>query len=652
MSQLLYGQPNLPTTEYTSPPPVSVVKAEASSQLTPTDTPQQFIYFSSPFTEYRDTRDTLASIYNSNRIDAQSSCSTPPLSHDSGGFNSQTSTSTFSSIGSIQSHNGSLPSTPKDSLSFHGHPTASTHSGHNSTSSNSYREPNDDETQFYIDLSEGVSSDQQYHQLTFPARQRSHPPLNHPQTPHINHRPTNRTRPAIPSFIDPAIQNTLHPSQTPESPILQFSQVIDDNTRTSSSQEEVPLTIPVKTFTIENRKRTRKALTLGEKAEIIEFVKHNPSTSILDFSRQRRLARSTIYGILNNADKIMELARKQPEMSRVVENRFRILEELLVDWSRMRQASNVQGLQGYQGVVLNSDHRDVTTKIVQSWLINFDRDIGRKVVLLVDEVMWDLLELQHGSSKNLLRFTTVIPAPKSLASSLPMNARIIRDFKTYYYTILLKNKLRWREHVESQRSVSKASTFDSDVIRVGTILHVNTLISELRIIPDAWLQVSTSVIENDFQYFISVAQDLASGKHPRDYYPVEDSTVCENLLKTALANLYTGLPHSITQCYLTQCNEIGPCYFLRTRILEMRHHEDFRDCFGHTLNFGTAQFASRELESRMRFEHIEKKIVYNRNQELKEYSLTMHSFRKNPRGRQYSSNSMMYSPSRPSSGFF
>ncbi|KAF9176764.1 hypothetical protein BGZ49_005981, partial [Haplosporangium sp. Z 27] len=66
------------------------------------------------------------------------------------------------------------------------------------------------------------------------------------------------------------------------------------------------------------------------------------------------------------------------------------------------------------------------------------------------------------------------------------------DFKTYYYTILLKNKLGWRQHVESQRSVSKASTFDSDVIRVGTIPHMSTLISELRIIPDAWLQVSTS----------------------------------------------------------------------------------------------------------------------------------------------------------------
>ncbi|KAG0016069.1 hypothetical protein BGZ80_009446, partial [Entomortierella chlamydospora] len=51
----------------------------------------------------------------------------------------------------------------------------------------------------------------------------------------------------------------------------------------------------------------------------------------------------------------------------------------------VRQTSNVVALQGYNGVVLDSDLNNVTNRVMWSWLMRFDNDVERKVVLLVDQ---------------------------------------------------------------------------------------------------------------------------------------------------------------------------------------------------------------------------------------------------------------------------
>ncbi|KAF9996602.1 hypothetical protein BGZ79_009661 [Entomortierella chlamydospora] len=566
---------------------------------------------------------------------------------------------------------------------------------------------------------------------------------------------TNQVLIDAPSFIQapvpPALDITLQDTGMP--PSTRSSEVLHSVSRSNSTQ-----------------KRQRNALTMEEKVEIIDFSTLNPLITVKELSKKFGVPRSTIYGIFEKKEKITELARSQPNLSRVVENRFKILEALLIDWNRihetrgikisikklcaqafeihrmlsgllseplpqcqfttgwhkgfkerraahfktttisqepprldeiksllgrlkgiskdniyscdianmyldmiptsiykdrdpskpsrrtdssMRQTSNAMGLQGYNGIVLDSDLEDVTHGVVWNWLKKFDREIGHKVVLLVDQAMYDLLELEKDSGQALLRFVTVLCIPRSLDQSLPMNARIVRDFKCYYYTLLLKDSPEWYRNLESQRVASEASHASTErrlvkSSRPFAVCPLNTMVSQLRIIPNAWLQVSASVVENDFQYFLDVAGDLARGDRPKIASRIGETDSAEGVLKETLATVCQELPSSVTQYYLSLGNEVGPSCFLRSRILEMRHHVDFQGCFGKTLNFGTVRFGSRKLESGVRFESTKQKQMAHKECDLLEEYLPLNfPFGGHPRHtREESSEVVMYGPQR------
>ncbi|KAI8598515.1 hypothetical protein EDD21DRAFT_446118 [Dissophora ornata] len=85
-------------------------------------------------------------------------------------------------------------------------------------------------------------------------------------------------------------------------------------------------------------KRQRKALQLQEKLEIIDYWEQNSPISFQKMETHHDVPRTTIYGIIKDRQRLQTLARSQPRAhltlgtSRMVESRFRVLEELLVAW--------------------------------------------------------------------------------------------------------------------------------------------------------------------------------------------------------------------------------------------------------------------------------------------------------------------------------
>ncbi|KAK3809328.1 MAG: hypothetical protein J3Q66DRAFT_373602 [Benniella sp.] len=56
-----------------------------------------------------------------------------------------------------------------------------------------------------------------------------------------------------------------------------------------------------------------------------------------------------------------------------------------------------------------------------------------------------------------------------------------------------------------------------------------------------------------------------------------------------LRKIFPNVPDTVIQYYLTQEADVGPSSFLRTKVHEMQHHEDFGGCFG-SPNFGQANY--------------------------------------------------------------
>ncbi|KAF9110921.1 hypothetical protein BGX27_005703 [Mortierella sp. AM989] len=459
-----------------------------------------------------------------------------------------------------------------------------------------------------------------------------------------------------------------------------------------------------------SRKRSRKALSLQEKAEILDFIRHAPSVSVQELSKQFKIPRSTIYGIIDNRQGIIEHAKRQPGMSRKVENRFRILEEILIYWGRalesrgmvvtnrklcaqafethrmlssllseplpqclfttgwlkgfkQRQASifgsvpsvtvpvqvhQIKGILDSLGGFSNDDiytcgitsmfldmlptstykddmrqmlndvefraceksavspgPHDFTSDNVRPWLTGFDRDIAHKVALLVDEDIWGLFNLEKGSTK-LLQYVDVICVPNCLASALPMTTRIISNFKLRYYTTLLTNSQRQLQYAETLRKAlpSHLPVKERAMVKrsqVGAVSPLDTITSKLRIISDAWKECSANLIANDFERFRKAVDQFVNGNMLETKAPMEETNLPEAALKKILVRAYPGLPSTVMQYYLTQRKEIGPCGFLRSRILQMKDNDDFKHCFGDKLNFGIVWVGSNNSKSTSQF---------------------------------------------------
>ncbi|KAI8597031.1 hypothetical protein EDD21DRAFT_229674 [Dissophora ornata] len=85
-------------------------------------------------------------------------------------------------------------------------------------------------------------------------------------------------------------------------------------------------------------KRQKKAIQLQKKLEIIEYWEQNQNASYQKIGEHFCIPRTTIHGIVKNREILRDHAKSKPragltmETSRMVEPRFRILEEVLMTW--------------------------------------------------------------------------------------------------------------------------------------------------------------------------------------------------------------------------------------------------------------------------------------------------------------------------------
>ncbi|KAF9171603.1 hypothetical protein BGX21_004609 [Mortierella sp. AD011] len=88
------------------------------------------------------------------------------------------------------------------------------------------------------------------------------------------------------------------------------------------------------------KKRTRKALSLHKKLDIILYHRQNPSVSIAAIARIKNVPRTTIHGIIRDQEEIIKkstdpcLEHRMTDTYRIVKRPFRILESLLQRWIR------------------------------------------------------------------------------------------------------------------------------------------------------------------------------------------------------------------------------------------------------------------------------------------------------------------------------
>lgn len=88
----------------------------------------------------------------------------------------------------------------------------------------------------------------------------------------------------------------------------------------------------------ERSKRPRRALALHKRVDIIRYWERYPDMSITAISKELKVARTTIDGIIKNRDTLMK--REKYQLYRgldsgrcsIIESRYRVLEVLLVEW--------------------------------------------------------------------------------------------------------------------------------------------------------------------------------------------------------------------------------------------------------------------------------------------------------------------------------
>ncbi|KAK3809329.1 MAG: hypothetical protein J3Q66DRAFT_353531 [Benniella sp.] len=262
-------------------------------------------------------------------------------------------------------------------------------------------------------------------------------------------------------------------------------------------------------------------------------------------------------------------------------------------------------------VEISAGVEDLTTSELMRWLKDFDGRLSRNISLVVDLPTWNLLQRNPEADGELrdplaslrarLMNITIVKMPQLDTASHPMNCGLVREFKLLYYIYVLGIDLD-----KKKREVCRQKT---------------TLGQCLKFVRHAWFSVRSSTVKHSFekivelvrvqwtpQYRIAVRPGSPGyGMHGyrRSVTIMRDSIVSRVLdtdpqrqplirdranlidkdLSQELRKALPFVPDTVIQYYLTQEAEIGPSRFLRAKVQEMRHHEDFEGCFG-SLSFG------------------------------------------------------------------
>jgi len=228
------------------------------------------------------------------------------------------------------------------------------------------------------------------------------------------------------------------------------------------------------------------------------------------------------------------------------------------------------------------------------WLEDFDNELDRSIVLILDLSTWSLLQPNpedHGE-QNLLpalsaRLMNIVisKVPKAHDAFHPMAAGLGQEFKLLYLCFLLG--------------------LDVDVDKHATPREETTFVDRLSFIRDAWFSVRESTINQSFKT-VEVSLRNWAGQHrslessiwnksskvlplsrgmvidedPRRHpLPRDRTNLIDNDLSREIRNAFPSAPDTVIQYYLTQEAEVGPSSFLRNKVREMQRDKDFEGCF-------------------------------------------------------------------------
>ncbi|KAF9925845.1 hypothetical protein BGZ65_007542, partial [Modicella reniformis] len=117
---------------------------------------------------------------------------------------------------------------------------------------------------------------------------------------------------------------------------------------------------------------------------------------------------------------------------------------LLLDWREplvlVRQSArdDLKTIKGYHERILDSKGEDLTQPTLLDWLLDFDRSLDRRILLVVDEPIWRLLNRDGKDFHAALQRIRVLGPSKNTTNHLPMSARLAKWFKETYYRKLLE----------------------------------------------------------------------------------------------------------------------------------------------------------------------------------------------------------------------
>ncbi|KAF9363772.1 hypothetical protein BGX34_003379 [Mortierella sp. NVP85] len=248
-----------------------------------------------------------------------------------------------------------------------------------------------------------------------------------------------------------------------------------------------------------------------------------------------------------------------------------------------------------RGKEADAGMEDLTASELVKWLEDFDNELDRGIVLVLDRSTWSILQPNpedHGEQgliatlSERLKNIVIAKVPETHNAFHPMAAGLAREFKLLYVCFLLD--------------------LDVDVDNRAAFRDETIFVDRLRLIRHAWFSVRESTISRSFEtverslhnwagqhrsFFESSIRDmntkvllpcrpmLVDGSPRRHPLPRNRANLIDKDLSREVKNAFPGAPETVIQYYLTQEAEVGPSSFLRNKVREMQHHKDFEGCF-------------------------------------------------------------------------
>ncbi|KAF8957556.1 hypothetical protein BGZ46_002163 [Entomortierella lignicola] len=218
-----------------------------------------------------------------------------------------------------------------------------------------------------------------------------------------------------------------------------------------------------------------------------------------------------------------------------------------------RPNESILGVDTYDLEDTVTQSKELQRKRLLLWLRVFDDQARRNALIVVDNSIWDLLQLGSRNRPSFYRLT-ILKTPK-LLESLPDTNKVIREFKIRYYSLISNTMSNLANHNRQQKF--GAQEFYSNVA------------------VQAWNQMNNSTIESRFKSFVAehfrTRKDYLGQTKLLTYNPASESDI-----SFSLDNPFSQIPESTKIYFSIQDKDIGPSNLLRERFLQIMKHREIK----------------------------------------------------------------------------